>query len=141
MAFSIRISSLCATISGNKFIASYRKMRGTNCNRNSWVYEKCNFDLFYRQINITAVSPFKVHSNSLRCQWKSAKAQGSQWKSYQGSFQPCGLRHTKKALKTYENSKSSGSNCSKRLWLNSHQLRICKDLHNLCSAKAPYIFS
>ena len=30
-------------------------MRGTNSKRNSWVNQKFNFDIFYRQINITTV--------------------------------------------------------------------------------------
>ena len=46
-------------ISENKFIICYRGLRGTNFKRNSWIYQKLNLDLFYRQINITIVKgPF-----------------------------------------------------------------------------------
>ena len=48
-------SSPCAEKSVNKFITSYVELRATNFRRNSWVYQNYNFDLIFRQINITTV--------------------------------------------------------------------------------------
>ena len=40
---SPQAGSLCATISGNKFITRYRKLRGTNIKENSLVNQKIIF--------------------------------------------------------------------------------------------------
>ena len=53
--FPPQLEVFFAKIVENKFITSYEKLRRTNIKRNSWVYQKFNFDLFYRQISITTV--------------------------------------------------------------------------------------
>ena len=52
-SFFTKIWSLCDKISENNFIFSSGKLRGTSFKQKSWVYQKINFDLMYRQINIT----------------------------------------------------------------------------------------